>query len=404
MFIAQFLSGVGFSFVFPFFPFYFRELGLRNDDEVFLWMGYTSLVFGITMAVSAPLWGMFADRYGRKIMVIRSMFAGAVVLGLMGLATNPWHIMILRFLQGMTTGTVTASVTLVSSVTPAASLGFSLGIMQTGLLIGNAVGPFLGGLMADRFGYRVPCGLAFIILFLGALLVIFAAKENFVRPDGRRENGFRTMGGILRTEGFITVLAVYFMIYTLGGMILPVLPIFIERLLSDASRVNTISGTFVATAGLLSGLSAAYFGKIGDRFGHSRVLLFSLIATGALSIPQAFATNLWELFIERCLFGLAGGGIIPAVNVIVSNIIPKAKVGSAYGLTSSVTCLGIGAGPAIGGSVAAAIGIRWPFALMGVFAFFLAALVKSMLGGNEYALRNGAGGDETLPPLGQAAG
>jgi DHA1 family multidrug resistance protein-like MFS transporter len=403
MFLAQFLSGVGFSFVFPFFPFYFRELGLRNDDEVFLWMGYTSLVFGITMAVSAPLWGIIADRYGRKIMVIRSMFAGAVVLGLMGLATNPWHILILRFLQGMTTGTVTASVTLVSSVTPAARLGFSLGIVQTGLLVGNAVGPFIGGLMADQFGYRVPCGLAFIILFVGALLVIFGAKENFIKPAGHRENGLHTVRGILNTEGFLTVLVVYFMIYTLGGMIIPVLPIFIEQLAHDVSRVNTISGTFVAVAGLLSGFSAAYFGKIGDRFGHSRVLLISLILTGAVSIPQAFANNLWELFIERCLFGLAGGGIIPAVNVIVSHIIPKDRVGSAYGLTSSVTCLGIGAGPAIGGSVAAAIGLRWPFAFMGVFAFMLAFLVNRMLGGRAQTYPKNIGGEDAIPPLSQAA-
>ncbi len=125
MSIAQFLSGIGFSIIFPFFPFYFRELGLKTDQEVLLWMGYTSLAFGITMGVSAPIWGLVADRYGRKLMVIRSMLAGAVVLGLMGLATSPWHIFFLRILQGMTTGTVTASVTMVSSVTPAAQLGLT---------------------------------------------------------------------------------------------------------------------------------------------------------------------------------------------------------------------------------------------------------------------------------------
>jgi len=328
-------------------------------------------------------------------MVIRSMFAGALVLGLMGLARNPWHILVLRFLQGMTTGTVTASVTLVSSVTPAANIGFSLGIMQTGLLAGNAVGPLLGGVMADHFGYRVPCGLAFIILFAGAILVVFGAKENFVQSAGRRENGFLAMGNILRTEGFLVVLVVYFMIYTLGGMIIPVLPIFIEQLARGAARVNTISGTFVAISGLLSGLSAAYLGKIGDRFGHSRVLLFSLIATGILSIPQTFAGSLWELFIERCLFGLAVGGVIPAVNVIVSNIIPKDRVGSAYGLTSSVTCLGIGAGPAIGGSVAAAVGIRWPFALTGVFAFIVSAIVNRMLNMKDTVFLKNIGKDKS---------
>ncbi|MHB9029116.1 MAG: hypothetical protein ACYC9O_10125, partial [Candidatus Latescibacterota bacterium] len=75
----------------------------------------------------------------------------------------------------------------------------------------------------------------------------------------------------------------------------------------------------------------------------------------------------------------------------------------AYGLTSSVTCLGIGAGPAIGGSVAAAIGIRWPFALLGFFAFILAALVNHMLGGRKYAFQKIADGDDAIPPLIQTA-
>ncbi len=402
MCVAQFLSGVGFSFVFPFFPFYFRELGIETDEGVFLWMGYTSFVFGVTMAISAPMWGLVADRYGRKIMVIRSMFAGAVVLGLMGLAVNPWHILILRFLQGLTTGTVTASIAMVSSVTPAANLGFTMGVMQTSLLVGNAVGPFIGGVVADRFGYRVPCGMAFAILSLGALLVIFGAKENFARPLGRRENGFRTIKNILRVDGFVTILAIYFMVYTLGGMIIPVLPIFIEQLAGSPERVNTIAGAFIAVVGLLSGISAAYFGRLGDRFGHSRVLIISLVATGALSIPQALANNLTALFIERCLMGLAVGGIIPAINVFVSKIIPKDRVGSAYGLTSSVTCLGIGSGPAIGGFIAAAIGIRWPFAIMGMFAFVLAFVANRMLGENKRV--SSVVDEESLsPPLRQAA-
>lgn len=401
MVMAQFLSGVAFSFVLPFFPFYFRELGLHNDEEVFLWIGYAALVFGVTMAVSAPLWGLVADRYGRKLMVIRSMFAGSIVLALMGLATNPWHIIILRFLQGLTTGTIAASVTLVSSVTPAANLGFSLGLLQTSLLIGNAVGPFAGGILADHFGYRIPCGLGAVTLLIGTLLVIFFVAERFVPPRPQTVNGFRTMRDILRTDGFISVMVVYFMLYTLGGMIIPVLPIFIEQLAHDPSRVNTISGTFVAVVGLLSGVSAAYFGKIGDRFGHSRTLIFALMATGVVSIPQAFAHNLWELFLERCLFGLAIGGVIPAVNVIVSTIIPKDRVGSAYGLTSSVTCLGIGAGPAVGGAIAAAFGIRSPFLFMGVFAFTLALALNRVMGG-RFAGGSAEPLEEALPPIGQS--
>jgi MFS transporter, DHA1 family, multidrug resistance protein len=400
MSLSQFLSGLGFSFVFPFFPFYLRILGLKSESEVLLWMGYTSLAFGITMGISAPLWGLLADRYGRKLMVVRSMFAGALVLGLMGLATNAWHILILRFLQGVTTGTVTAAVTMVSSVTPARRLGVSLGVLQTSLILGNVLGPLAGGILADHFGYRIPCGLAFITLLIGAILVIFGAKERFAPPVGRRENGFRTMRGILNTGGFPAILAAYFFLYVLVTMVAPILPLFIEQLAKNPGNAATLTGTIIGVSGLFSGISAAWFGRFGDRFGHDRVLLFSLIVAGVLSLPQAAAQNVWVLFVERCLQGLAMGGIVPAVNVLVSNLIPREKVGSAFGLTSSVTCLGIGAGPFLGGSMAAAIGLRWPFVIMGVLSFLIAIGVYRTVSGIAGARKPADGTERILSTAG----
>lgn len=396
MSLSQFLSGLGFSFVFPFFPFYLRLLGLKSDNDVLLWMGYTSLVFGITMGVSAPLWGLLADRYGRKLMVVRSMFAGAVVLGLMGLATNAWHILILRFLQGLTTGTVTAAVTMVSSVTPARRLGVSLGVLQTALIMGNVLGPLAGGILADHYGYRIPCGMAFITLFAGAIIVIFGAKERFVPPAGKKENGYKTVRGILGTAGFPAILAAFFLIYVLGNMVVPILPLFIEQLLKNPGSAATMTGTIIGVSGLFSGISAAWLGRVGDRFGHDRILLLSLIISGVLSLPQAAAQNVWVLFIERCLQGFAMGGIIPAVNVLVSNLISRDKVGIAYGLTSSVTCLGIGVGPFMGGIMAAAIGLRWPFVFMGMLSFIVSLGVYYTVNGRVGARKPSDGAESAL--------
>ncbi len=384
MAIAQFLSGVGFSFVLPFFQFYFQKLGVEDQADALMWYGWASFVFGVTMAVSAPIWGMMADRYGRKPMVLRSMFAGALILGLMGLATQPWHLVLLRFFQGMTTGTVAASITLVSSITPSANLGSSLGMMQTALLIGSSTGPLIGGFLADHFGYRIPCGLAMVILFFGALLVLFGASERFVPPNpqvnpGERPNGLTIMLGISRTSGFPAILAIYFLVYILTTVVYAILPFYIKNLLKNPDLAATYTGLFLFSYGLFAGLSAAFLGKIGDRFGHMKVLVISLILTGLISIPQAMVTNIWVLFFERCATGLAVGGVIPSVNALVSTIIPRDKIGSAYGLTSSVTTLGIGFGPLFGGIMVSYIGLRWPFLIMGVFAIVIAATTKKIL-------------------------
>lgn len=388
MFIAQFFAGVGFSFVLPFFPFYFRELGVDSEKDVLLWMGWSSVAFGITMTFSAQLWGLLADRYGRKLMVLRSMFAGSIILGLMGLATNPWHLLILRIFQGASTGTVSASITLVSSITPSANLGISLGLIQTAILLGQATGQLGGGLLAEHYGFRIPCGLAALFLFIGTILVIFGASEKFIPPRDSQEGGIKTLKNIVQTRGFKVILSVYFLIYVLSTMIIPILPLYIEKLSGKNSGAVSLTGLVLSVTVFLTGLSATVYGRLGDRFGQSRILVFSLVMTGILSIPQSFASSVWILFAERCLFGIAVGGLIPSINALVSNIISKEKIGSAYGLTSSVTCLGIGMGPLIGGTMASMIGLRLPFAVMGMFAFIVAILVHKMINNSENEISN----------------
>ena len=79
MWVAQTLSIVGFSFTTPFTPLFLRELGIENQSDIILWSGAMNAGSAIVMAVTAPLWGAIADRYGRKPMVLRAMFGGARV-------------------------------------------------------------------------------------------------------------------------------------------------------------------------------------------------------------------------------------------------------------------------------------------------------------------------------------
>ena len=160
------------------------------------------MAFGITMAISAPLWGLVADRYGRKLMVARSMLGGALLLGLMGFATSPWHLLFLRILQGLITGVIPASITLVSSVSPTAYLGISLGILQTALLSGQSVGPLIGGVISDHFGFRIPCFVSFFFFLIGAVLVIIGAKEEFIPPRDNKQNGLKSIRNIFLYQGF----------------------------------------------------------------------------------------------------------------------------------------------------------------------------------------------------------
>jgi DHA1 family multidrug resistance protein-like MFS transporter len=130
VFIAQLLSIIGFAFTFPFLPFYLRELGVTEERLVPIWAGFIMASSSLVMAFFSPLWGWLADRYGRKIMVVRAMFGGAVITFAMGLIENVWQLLFLRLLSGAATGTISASIAMISTVVPRQKLGYGLGLLM----------------------------------------------------------------------------------------------------------------------------------------------------------------------------------------------------------------------------------------------------------------------------------
>ncbi|MGH3085866.1 MAG: MFS transporter, partial [Rubrobacteraceae bacterium] len=121
--ISQFAATTGFMFVMPFMPLYVERLGVESAGDAAAWAGLLNAATAVTMALTAPLWGRLADRFGPKSMLLRATIAGSVVVGLMGLATSPWHLLWLRLLQGCMTGTVAAATLLASETAPAGREG-----------------------------------------------------------------------------------------------------------------------------------------------------------------------------------------------------------------------------------------------------------------------------------------
>lgn len=115
-------------------------------------------------------------------MLLRAQFAAFCTIGLMGLATAPWQILGLRMVEGALTGTVTAATALVAATVPKERLGYGLGLIQTAIFSGAAIGPLFGGILADRLGYRETFGVASTMMLLGALVTLFFVRENFPSP------------------------------------------------------------------------------------------------------------------------------------------------------------------------------------------------------------------------------
>ncbi len=371
---------IGFAFVLPFLPFYVRELGITDERMVPVWAGVLVASGSLVMAFFSPLWGWLSDRYGRKIMVERAMFGGAVITFAMGLVIDVWQLLFLRILSGATTGTISASIALVSSVVPRQRLGYALGLMQVAVFLGMTLGPWIGGILADLAGYRFTFMAGGVILLLGGTLVLFGTRERFIRPSMEKLAKGDRMLSLLAYSGFPAMLALFFFFNFTVHFVAPILPLFIETMCDPArGGVASTTGLLFAISGGAAAMAAGGVGYLGDRIGHRRILLCHLLLTAVIILLHGAAQGILHLVLLRALYGLAAGGILPTMNALVGRLIPQESYGKAYGLTSSMISLGMAAGPFFGGMMASYWGYRWPFVLVGVMMIAVAVPVMIRL-------------------------
>ena len=147
---VQILATAGMSLIMPFLPFYVERLGVTDPAAQRSWSGF---IFGISLffaAIMGPVWGTVGDRWGRKAMIVRALLGTGVCILAMGFVTNVWQLLILRTIQGALGGFITASITLVAALTPRERSGMAVGSIMGSVYAGGAVGPLLGGALAEE--------------------------------------------------------------------------------------------------------------------------------------------------------------------------------------------------------------------------------------------------------------
>jgi MFS transporter, DHA1 family, multidrug resistance protein len=377
--IAQWLAIVGFTLREPILPFYLKHLGDLSTESATRWSGLFAAGGGLTMAITAPIWGLVGDKFGRKPMLLRSMLAASITVGLMGMATAPWHIVGLRLVEGAFTGTVTASTALVATSAPRERLGFNLGMVQTAVFAGAAFGPAIGGFTAAHFGYRATFAISAGLLISAVIMVIFFVREVFTKPGqptGKVE-GFRTKWAWMLGPVMLTMLAALFAVRFVQMGIRPVMPLYLQDLgqYTD-THAATVSGWMFGVLGVSSAVSAILFGRHGDKVGHQKILLWCVLGAGLLYLPMAIAQNAWHMIALQGLFGIAAGGMIPSANAIIADVTPADRRGFTYGITATAGAVGAAIGPLLLSTlIAPAFGFETAFVTVGVLLVGLAAVL-----------------------------
>ncbi|BAU49723.1 MFS transporter [Sulfurifustis variabilis] len=170
-----------------------------------------------------------------------------------------------------------------------------------------------------------------------------------------------------RPAPLFLLMATLFAAYLGYGVILPVLPLLVERLAEDASRL-----TVSAHTGLLAGLYmlmlflfAPLWGRASDRFGRRPVLLLGLAGCVASLVAFGLATTLWTAYLARAAGGALVAAVLPAVLAYAAEVGPLEQRARRFAWLTAASTLALVAGPALGGRLAAIDTGAWGLRLEG---------------------------------------
>lgn len=380
VFFAEMIAITGMAFVIPFLPFYVKELGITNIEQAARWSGWLMAAPALVLIIVSPIWGSLADRVGRKPMIVRAMFGGAICIFMMALATNVYQLLIIRIIQGTLAGTISACTALVSASSPSKKMGYSLGLLQTGFFLGTFLGPLLGGILADVLGFQNSFRITAALLFIAGWLIIFLVEEKFT-PSTRKKQTIpfkKRIALFLNNRQLFIMFFILFLVQFSVKIVIPIFPLFVETIISNPKIVYSFTGLMFAITGLMSAFSSINIGKLIEKKPSNSLLEISLLGTGFFLLLHAFVTTTTQLILLRVGLGLFYGAIIPIANTIIGLSTPPQDRGKVFGIANSTTFIGNVLGPISGGFIMIA------FSLPAVFIFtgsilFLSGLILPLV-------------------------
>ena len=358
--LGSFLTGACISLVVPFMPIFVEQLGVEPSQVTF-YSGLAISVSAISAACVSPLWGILADRYGRKPMMIRAGLAMTITMGGLAFVPNVFWLLALRLLNGVFTGYVPNATALIASQVPKDKSGYALGTLSSGVVAGTLTGPFVGGMIAEVFGIRNVFLMVGGFLFLAAILTIFFIKEDFQPVPKEKALPTKELFTSVKYPYLLfNLFAASFVIQVAAQSVGPILALYI-RDLGQKENLLFVSGLIVSSMGLSSMMSSGVMGRLGDKVGNHRLLIVAQAYSALIYLLCANASTPLELGIYRFLFGLGTGALVPGINALLSRMTPKAGISRVFAFNQVFFYLGGVIGPLAGSVVAEQFGYHSVF-------------------------------------------
>jgi MFS family permease len=380
--VTQLVESLGVSQVFALLPTYLRELGVPEADRLAFIGVYGSLVFVLGLPL-VPLWGVWADKYSRKAVIVRSALVEVGVFGLAALAREPWMMAIAVLGIGFQLGNTGVMLAAIRDVTPRHRVGTTIAVFGAAGPIGFAMGPVLAGVLIDGAGWTISGVFALsAVLSLGtALLVWFGTHEvrPAVVPEGRTITlAFGALRSVLGDPIVRRLFLIYGVVFLANQVSRPYTPVLVEDIVGIGAGLASSIGVVMGAASLVGALMSPLAGYLGDRIGFRPVLVVALASGAVASLLMPLMPALAPLAGAALLLGAAAATTGVMVFSLLATEVPVERRSQTLNLVYLPLYVAGLIGPAIGAALAALTGPQGPF-VAGAIVFAAGAVgVASM--------------------------
>jgi len=385
----------GFTLVMPFLPLFIGQLGVTDAGQIAMWTGVSLGITPAMTAILAPAWGRLGDRFGRKIMVERSLVSFVVLFAAMAFVSRAWQVLAIRAVQGLFAGYGSLSVAMAAESAPRDRMPSAIGLVQTAQRIGPGVGPLIGGVLAGLVGLR-RAFLATAVFYAIGLVVIHvmyderathavANPENLPNPENppnppnlANPSGRVTFRSVLAFQNFILMMVVIFGLQFVDRSFGPVLPLFVEQAGRSHAQVALVSGLLFSIMAGTGALGHHFCGRLVRRFPMRVVIVGGAAVAAAGSALVGVTGNVWVMSAASTLLGLGIGAAMTASYSAAGTVIPAGAHGTAFGVLTSASLVGMASSPFIAGFLGGS-SIRVVFLVDLVLMAALATAVQKLM-------------------------
>jgi DHA1 family multidrug resistance protein-like MFS transporter len=361
------VASASYSMVVPFLPLFLGQIGVKSNVDTWSGIIFSAAFFG--GAIVAPLWGALSDRYGRKVMIIRSGFALAAIYILSAFVQNPVELLALRVLMGLLSGYIPSATALIGTSTPTSSVGYAMGLMAVAGSTGTILGPLAGGAISHFFSYRESFVIAGLAVLVATLPVIFWVRETGFVPSRTRFD----LRGDLRLAWhnqtlfalLVTTAMTQFAIMTIE----PLLPLYVMTIGISRSDASLATGIVFSVLGVAGIIFTPMWGRLGDRRGFVRLLFIGMLGGSVGTLAQVFFHSIWTFGAIRFVYGAFFCAVFPAINALIVRVTPSDYRGRAFGLAQSANQVGTLVGPLVGGFIGDLYSIHRVFIVTSLLLF-----------------------------------